>query len=255
MGKVKVKKIKALFVSALIALAAGCVSLLSASGVKGKAEEEAKTVLNVGETTYSLDFEMKDGASVRLAADSGLRFSTLLKKTDYETLTETYGAENVKLGTIVLASENAEKLSEITLEKAESSGVKYANVVAETEKFKETDGYIDYRVAIHNIRTENLERNYSARSYIAVTNETQTYYAYTQYSEANNSRNASYVANKAYALADKDFSADQLGALDTLINGKKMLDTEDAVVENNAVSNADITVRGTSESPLSIENG
>lgn len=255
MSNVKMKKIKALFVSALIALAAGCVSLVSASGIKSKAEEEAKTVLNVGEATYSLDFKMKDGASVRLAADSGLRFSTLLKKSDYETLTATYGAENVKLGTIVLASENAEKLSEITLENAENGGVKYANVVAETEKFKEADGYIDYRVAIHNIRTENLERNYSARSYIAVTNETQTYYAYTHYNETNNSRNASYVANKAFALADKDFSADQLGALDTLINGKKMLDTAGVAVENNAVSNADITVRGTSESPLSIENG
>lgn len=155
----------------------------------------------------------------------------------------------------MLATENAEKLSEITLENAESARVKYANVVAETQKLKETDGYLDYRVAIRNIRTENLERNYSARSYIAVTNDAQIYYAYTDYSEKNNSRNASYVANKAFALEDKEFSNNQLGALDTLINGKKKLDASGAAVEDNAVTGTDITVRGTDESPLSIENG
>ena len=93
MNCVKIKRIKMLIVSTLIAMAAGCVSLFfTASGAKVSAETP-KVALTVGEDAYSLDFKLKDGASVRLAEDSGLRFSTLIKKTDYEALTEKYGEE------------------------------------------------------------------------------------------------------------------------------------------------------------------
>ncbi len=150
-----------------------------------------------------------EGASIRLNAPNGLRFETRIDKADYDALVATYGAENVKTGTIILP---ADYLSEtyLTGDKfdlnayilASTEGTDYKNIKNQLGFYNEdtasADGYYLYYGSLVEIQTENLTRDFVGVGYVSITSGDNTIMIYGGNSISAHSRNISEIALLAY---------------------------------------------------------
>lgn len=113
------------------------------------------------------------GASMRTASPSGLRFETRISKAAYNSLVETYGADKVKMGTVIVPAVyvlEAESFTKASLEQLEKTGTKYLDVRADAF-FRETENDYVFSASVVNIREENRELAFAAIGYIEINGE------------------------------------------------------------------------------------
>lgn len=148
-------------------------------------------------TAVTADFKTLDGAAVRFADPTGLRFYSQASKADFDAL----GAALTATGTLILPTDMLGE-GTLTLEalagKEESKD--YLNIVNSgwlNAATAEADGYYQFSGAIVNIKTANYDRNFSAVGYFTVTYENgETANFYGGYKAAN-ATSVKTVATKA----------------------------------------------------------
>lgn len=166
-------------------------------------------------TAVTADFKTLDGAAVRFADPTGLRFYSQASKADFDAL----GAALTATGTLILPTDMLGE-GELTLEalagKEESKD--YLNIVNSgwlNAATAETDGYYQFSGAIVNIKTANYDRNFSAVGYFTVTYENgETANFYGGYKAAN-ATSVKTVATKA--LEDLAANPDKYNATEKAI--------------------------------------
>ena len=113
------------------------------------------------------------GASMRTASPSGLRFETRISKAAYNSLVETYGADKVKMGTVIVPAVyvlEAESFTKASLEQLEKTGTKYLDVQAD-KFFRETENDYVFSASVVEILEENRELAFAAIGYIEINGE------------------------------------------------------------------------------------
>ena len=166
-------------------------------------------------TAVTADFKTLDGAAVRFADPTGLRFYSQASKADFDAL----GAALTATGTLILPTDMLGEGS-LTLEaladKEESKD--YLNIVNSgwlNAATAEVDGYYQFSGAIVNIKTANYDRNFSAVGYFTVTYEDgETANFYGGYKAAN-ATSVKTVATKA--LEDLAANPDKYNATEKAI--------------------------------------
>ena len=222
------KKIKNRYVAALAIAAVGASLCAGAMlNVNASAETELKTVDQVS-------FEMLEGASVRLGAlhdsadtTNGLRFMAKLSQADYEGLKANVGEgkaySDISYGVIIIPADYVTTGYEFTEENVFGTAEKtpvYAEEPTGTQKkmlnvesrFNQRETTVEETTTIHyevwgsitELEDYNLTREFVGRAYIAYTvgsgDEATTAYKFADYYEdaqANNTRSAVYVAQRA----------------------------------------------------------
>ncbi len=136
-------------------------------------------------------------ASVRISEEhSGLRFKTVINKSAIDELIALYGAENVKVGTVIAPTDTLTGVSEFTMAELDAAGIPYVNVKATLDRPFATDATTNtYTGSLANIKQKNLNRDFSAVGYISYTDaEGNVTYVY---SESVAVRSVTFVAKEA----------------------------------------------------------
>ena len=129
--------------------------------------------------TGDFGFDMMEGAKVRLNEVTGIRFESNLDVATYESLISTYGAENVKYGTLIAPKSYYEEAGAMTFEALEKldKAVKYLKV--EAGAFYKTGNTVNTIAgSIAKIDERNYTANYTAVGYIEITVGEDIFYLY-----------------------------------------------------------------------------
>ena len=147
--------------------------------------------------------KMQKDASVRISeAKPGLRFKTEISEETVEDLINTYGADNVAVGTLIAPKDKVGYKS-LTHEFG-TAGVDYIDVVGKIDApFATEDGKLIYAGSISNIKQENLGRVFAAVGYIAYRESADADWSYL-YCKTAASKSMDRVATSA--LSDKNAS-------------------------------------------------
>ncbi|MBO5479871.1 MAG: hypothetical protein J6A63_01595, partial [Clostridia bacterium] len=151
---------------------------------------------NITLTALEIDFRLEEGAAIRVGATadtSGIRFTTLLKETDLNTLKGYIGEGSVSYGTLILPYDylgagEGPNLEEFT------QGV---DIIKISSTYSETnnDGYIVYRGAMQKLYEENYGRLFAGRGYMEITLEGgKTIRVYTPFDKKDNVRSIRQIA-------------------------------------------------------------
>lgn len=123
-------------------------------------------------TTMSDELEMQTlwGASARLSSPTGLRFETQISKSAYDTLTEKYGVERIRFGTLIAPAAFVLEAGDFTkeaLDALEKSSAVYLDVESD-DFFRSTDTHYIFSGSVVNIFDENKELEFMAIGYIEI---------------------------------------------------------------------------------------
>ena len=147
-----------------------------------------------------IDFEMQDGASVRLATDSsGIKFKIFVDKGGYDAGVSLSLIKGV--GAILCPTSYLD--GRVLTHSLGTAGKHYAEVVVNTSNeaqflyLEDSSAYV-YSAAFSNIQPKDYARKYSARGYLKVQFANGEGYVYTNYDEELNSRSIYQVATSAY---------------------------------------------------------
>ena len=156
----------------------------------------------------AFDIKMKDGASVRISNKdnkNGLRFTTQISKTEVENLKSLLSNgeySEISFGTLIVPTDHLIS-ARFTHEWLKGANRKYLDVAstATLDLFNDDwhsieDGYYCFYASIVEIKSENMEREFSAVGYIKFVKDGKTTYYYADYNPAN-ARSASWVAKSA----------------------------------------------------------
>ena len=147
-----------------------------------------------------MGFELEDGASVRLVANSsGIRFTANLSSADYNKL----GAYVLGTGTLVVPTEYLAQAAFVH----SSFATGYYMDVATTLWREQGEGEAvwSYSSALVNIGANQYARSLSARGYLKINFTSGEGYVYTIYNEEENARSIYEVATEAYNDTEKDY--------------------------------------------------
>ncbi|MBP3423145.1 MAG: hypothetical protein J6K86_05205 [Clostridia bacterium] len=151
---------------------------------------------NITLTALEIDFRLEEGAAIRVGATaetSGIRFTTLLKETDLNTLKGYIGEGSVSYGTLILPYDYLDAGEGPNLEEF-TPGVdiiKISSTYAETNN----DGDIVYRGAMQKLYEENYGRLFAGRGYMEITLEGgKTIRVYTPFDKKDNVRSIRQIA-------------------------------------------------------------
>lgn len=187
----------------------------STVGVTHANNVEPETVLkDINIKVYDMPLSLTNGASVRIASgtNAGLRFESNVNTNVYNEmkLLKTFGT-NVELGILIAPADYLDENTDLTFESMNASNKSYLAI--KQSKWKdETSGI--YTAAMTNIKPANYTREFAARGYMKITDDTGTIkYYYSDFSIDGNVRSVSAVA--ASALDDKNatFSPDEIKVL------------------------------------------
>ena len=160
-----------------------------------------------------------DGAAVRLDNPTGLRFTGFIGKNLLDELKTEYGAGNVKVGMLITPTDyltaNSLAFTKEALDGCGSlpAGKKYVKIDASTILESEDGNAYKINCVLSNVLEDNYARKFSAVTYIEVNGST---YYYADYSEENNARSITYVAEAALL----DLSDTQTGEYQYEVDGK-----------------------------------
>jgi len=140
------------------------------------------------------------GASVRLSVPTGIRFKSEFSKPVIDSLRETYGEDNVKLGMIITPTDyltnNGVDFEMAALDACGAiTGAKYVRIDATTIHEDEDPASYTINCALVNVKAGNYNREFSARAFIEVNGEI---YKYADFDLESNSRSIDEVARAAY---------------------------------------------------------
>ncbi len=174
-------------------------------------EVSYKFMVLSGETTKvedRIEITTSEKASVRISAVApGLRFKSTVNKADLLTLVTKFGAENVKVGTLI--APDAQDL-ELTINTASK-----LDVAATVASPFGTDGANTiFAGSISNVKTANLERDFAARGYIAYNDGTGWNYIYSDVTAV---RDITEVVNAALADDEAGYTQAQIDVLNAII--------------------------------------
>ena len=185
--------------------------------VNGEVMAAGETVTLTADTTaYALAVSLLDGASVRAAAQSGLRFETVIDAGLYGALEEL----DYEVGTLIVPTDLLGS-NAFTAEALDAAGVDYLELVSSTAGVKlasDGDGNKTFYAAIVDILAQNYARAFSAISYI----ELDGVRVYTDYSAAKNSRSVYGVAAAA-GEGGSDAAAKYLGGVVEIVSGAQVM--------------------------------
>lgn len=145
------------------------------------------------------------GASIRANTPYGIRWTVRVKTAEWNKLVEAYGEANVKAGVIVAPLEylgSGETAVPFTINAFKAANLKYVDIVTDTFNAKlenKVEGYSGFYASLVNIKAGNLNREFIARSYVAVTKDGVTAYYYGEYSAEDNARTIYEVGKGAIA--------------------------------------------------------
>ncbi len=160
-----------------------------------------------------------DGAAVRLDNPTGLRFTGFIGKNLLDELKAEYGAGNVKVGMLITPTDyltaNSLAFTKEALDGCGSlpAGKKYVKIDASTILESEDGNAYKINCVLSNVLEDNYARKFSAVTYIEVNGST---YYYADYSEENNARSITYVAEAALL----DLSDTETGEYQYEVDGK-----------------------------------
>lgn len=164
------------------------------------AESVATVTEDITYTAVGVNFNMKDGAAIKLRAGSnGIRFISEIATSDYN-LIEKYVDS---MGTLVLPTKYLEDKEFVLENFVENKTV--ANIVktADNGWFEEENGNYSYVGALVNVNDENTNLDFSARGYLVLKySDDSTAYVYTPFDKVNNSRSMYRVAEAAFGAAE-----------------------------------------------------
>lgn len=149
------------------------------------------------------------GAAIRTNTPYGIRWTARVKTAAWNKLVEAYGEANVKAGVIVAPLEylgSGETAVPFTIDAFKAANLKYVDIVTDTFNAKlenEVEGYSGFYASLVNIKAGNLNREFIARSYVAVTKDGVTAYYYGEYSAEDNARTI-YEVGKGAIASDKE---------------------------------------------------
>ena len=174
-------------------------------------------VANDSATAAPVTPEIQKKASVRISeVKPGLRFTTTFSEAEVNALINTYGADNVSVGTLIAPQDT---LGGKSLTHAfGTSGTNYIDVKATLDKpYLSEGGKLTYAGTISNIKQKNLTRDFTAVGYIAYRANANSAWTYV-YSESSAIKNAYRVA--VLSLADKDagYSSAEIDVITKLTN-------------------------------------
>ncbi len=145
------------------------------------------------------------GASIRANTPYGIRWTVRVKTAEWNKLVEAYGEANVKAGVIVAPLDylgSGETAVPFTIDAFKAANKKYVDIVTDTFNAKlenKVEGYSGFYASLVNIKAGNLNREFIARSYVAVTKDGVTAYYYGEYSAEDNARTIYEVGKGAIA--------------------------------------------------------
>lgn len=145
------------------------------------------------------------GASIRANTPYGIRWKVRVKTAEWNKLVEAYGEANVKAGVIVAPLDylgSGENAVPFTIDAFKAANKKYVDIVTDTFNANlenEVEGYSGFYASLVNIKAGNLNREFIARSYVAVTKDGVTAYYYGEYSTEDNARTIYEVGKGAIA--------------------------------------------------------
>lgn len=153
---------------------------------------------NITYSALSIDFQLKEGAAIRLSSsadDSGIRFTPMMKTSDYEAL-QSY-AKELAFGTLIMPFDylGAGQAPNLTDFVAGSTVLQIPNG-GYTEQDKNNSAYTAYYGAMKKLYTQNYGRNFAGRGYMIITyanGATKT--IYTPFDTEKNVRSVKFVAN------------------------------------------------------------
>lgn len=146
---------------------------------------------------------MQKNASVRISeVKPGLRFTSEISEETVDELINTYGADNVAVGTLIAPKDKLG--SKALTHEFGTAGVDYLDVVGKIDSpFAKEDGKLVYAGSISNIKMENLGRVFSGVGYIAYRESADSEWIYL-YCKTATSKSIDRVATSA--LSDKTAS-------------------------------------------------
>ncbi len=145
------------------------------------------------------------GASIRANTPYGIRWNVRVKTAEWNKLVEAYGEANVKAGVIVAPLDylgSGETAVPFTIDAFKAANKNYVDIVTDTFNAKlenKVEGYSGFYASLVNIKAGNLNREFIARSYVAVTKDGVTAYYYGEYSAKDNARTIYEVGKGAIA--------------------------------------------------------
>ena len=135
------------------------------------------------------NLQQVDGAQVRKSGVTGLRFQSALSKEFVDSFIEK--GYTVEFGTLYAPTDFLTG-KKFVLTDVEERKVKKI----EATNYQEIDGQYVFYTTMINIQTANIDRAFSARTYLIISKDGEVKYVlYTDYNEQNNSRSAYQVAS------------------------------------------------------------
>lgn len=162
--------------------------------------------------TGKRNFVMENGASVRLGqGDTGLRFTTLVDKSMYNTLI--HDGYKVSFAMVIMPKDYLLSYGDINEDNLFGTEAKYCWIADESGKVKVlhkasllnenyNDDYYSYSYSIGNILSANINREFVARGYLKCEKDGMSKYIFAEYANDeinNNCRSVTAVAQKAFA--------------------------------------------------------
>ena len=185
----------------------GVMARVTSTGNESDPIAEAKVyAYEDGKTSVEIAPSVKKGASIRLDAKSGLRFSSDINAWTVNYVATELAKEGtaVEYGTMITRSSYLKYTNgEFTMAAFDAKGMtsRYINVVAKDGIVKNADGSVTIHAALVDIDADNYQKDFVAISYIKYTNANdEVAYIYAgNVSLAENSRNIEEVAYAALA--------------------------------------------------------
>ena len=140
---------------------------------------------------YTSTFVMEKGASVRVGANAGIRFTSTISKSQYDALTQKYGEDQVKMGTLI-APKDLLNGRELSLTSGLILETEYVNVERQVWGAKSDNTTYYFNAVLSDLKPSNYDRTFVARSYITVGSETVYAGEFDQ-----DGRSPAFVANAA----------------------------------------------------------
>jgi|GEM_PF-5494403 len=155
-----------------------------------------------------------DGAELRLTSPTGMRFSSVMSFEDYNKFAE---ADEFEFGTLICPTDFLTPGVEFTIDGLTGASKIFLNIkqTVWAKTAKQPGEFYQMNAVITNINPTNYGRDFSARSYVKLTNGGVSEYIYADYDPAVNSRSTSYVASKA--LEAGGYSPEEIAILESFI--------------------------------------
>ncbi len=170
-------------------------SWISASGVIYDAENTLTLSENI--TLYAVQVELLDGASIRLAEPTGLRFETVLDPAMLAALTA--GGYSYTVGTLIVPTDRLGEMTALGKEALDAKGIGYLDLATDLSEAPDKSRFF---ATLATVMRENYTRAFSAVSYVEIERGGEKQVFYTAYDAARNARSVYEVACAAYADPD-----------------------------------------------------